>query len=124
MKDVSVAEFLDWAVPILENADQAARKANARLDLAASRTRPTVTFEPHQIVYGVDDQYAQDVPDDDKYNDPSLEFPHHLDPKKPLEMSDGCCAVSFRVMQKIKEILNLDYVPSVVQARIFGAKGI
>jgi len=124
LEEVSIAECLDWAVPFGPNANQAACKANARLDLAASRTRPTLTFEPHQMFVGVDDQYAQNMPDDNTYNDPDLFFPHLFDREKPLEMSDGCCAISVRAMQKVQDLLGLDYLPSVVQARIFGAKGI
>ncbi|KAK5122624.1 hypothetical protein LTR85_003887 [Meristemomyces frigidus] len=123
LEDISIAEFLDWAVPFFRNRGQPACKAYARLDLAASRTRPTLTFEPRQV-HRVRDQFAQNVPDDTIHNDPALTFPNGFDRSKISEMSDGCSAISLAAMQKIQDILGLPYLPSVVQARIFGAKGV
>ncbi|KAK6398479.1 hypothetical protein LTR65_000030 [Meristemomyces frigidus] len=123
LEDISIAEFLNWAVPFFHNRHQPACKGFARFDLAASRTRSTLTFEPGQMRM-VRDQYAQGVPDDSTYNDASLAFPNGFDRKKPLEMSDGCSEISVAAMQKIQLVLGLDYLPTVVQARIFGAKGV
>ncbi|KAI7248323.1 hypothetical protein KC343_g6352 [Hortaea werneckii] len=123
LKDISIAEFLNWAVPFRDNGHQLACKAYARLDLAASNTTPTIVFEPGQIHF-VPDQYAQDVPDDDTFNDPSKAFDHQFNADKPMEMNDGCCAISIGAMKVIQRMLVLPFLPSVVQGRIAGAKGV
>ena len=123
LEDISIAEFLNWAVPFRENGHQLACKAYARLDLAASNTTPTIVFEPGQIHF-VPDQYAQDVPDDDTFNDPSEVFDHQFNVGKPIEMNDGCCAISVGAMKVVQRMLGLPFLPSVVQGRIAGAKGI
>ncbi|GAB1743541.1 hypothetical protein NU219Hw_g471t1 [Hortaea werneckii] len=123
LEDISIAEVLNWAVPFRENGHQLACKAYARLDLSASNTTPTVVFEPDQIHF-VPDQYAQDVPDDDTFNDHSKVFDHQFNANKPMEMNDGCSAISVGAMKVIQRILNLSYLPSVVQGRIAGAKGV
>ncbi|KAI6800963.1 hypothetical protein KC363_g5497 [Hortaea werneckii] len=123
LEDISIAEFLNWAVPFRENGHQLACKAYARLDLAASNTTPTVIFELDQIHF-VPDQYAQDVPDDDTFNDPAMIFDHQFNVEKPMEMNDGCCAISVGAMKMIQRMLNLPFLPSVVQGRIAGAKGV
>ncbi|KAH9827409.1 RNA-directed RNA polymerase [Teratosphaeria destructans] len=101
LAEVSVAEVLDWAVPFALNSDQPACKAWARLDLAASRTTPTVVFKQQQIMYGVEDQLSDDLPDDTTCNDPSFRWARGA----------------------VQQMLGLDYLPSAVQARILGAKG-
>ncbi|KAI7496900.1 hypothetical protein KC367_g6333 [Hortaea werneckii] len=123
LEDIGIAEFLNWAVPFRENGHQQACKAYARLDLAASNTTPTVVFEIDQIRF-VPDQYAQDVPDDDTFNDPSKIFDHRFNADKPMEMNDGCCAISVGAMKVIQRMLNLPFLPSVIQGRIAGAKGV
>ncbi|KAI7357055.1 hypothetical protein KC354_g10176 [Hortaea werneckii] len=123
LEDISIAEVLNWAVPFRENGRQLACKAYARLDLSASNTTPTVVFEPDQIHF-VPDQYAQDVPDDDTFNDRSKVVDPQFNADKPMEMNDGCSAISVGAMKVIQRILNLSYLPSVVQGRIAGAKGV
>ncbi|KAI7312489.1 hypothetical protein KC315_g11969 [Hortaea werneckii] len=123
LEDISIAEFLNWAVPFRENGHQLACKAYARLDLSASNTTPTVVFEPNQIHF-VPDQYAQDVPDDDTFNDPSKVFDHHFNVDKPMEMNDGSSAISVGAMKVIQRIKNWPHLPCVVQGRIAGAKGV
>ncbi|KAI6901476.1 hypothetical protein KC318_g7967, partial [Hortaea werneckii] len=123
LEDISIAEVLNWAVPFRENGHQLACKAYARLDLSASNTTPTVVFEPDQIHF-VPDQYTQDVPDDDTFNDLSKVFCPEFNADKPMEMNDGCSAISVGAMKVIQRILNLPYLPSVVQGRIAGAKGV
>ncbi|KAI7550521.1 hypothetical protein KC331_g3124 [Hortaea werneckii] len=123
LEDISIAEVLNWAVPFRENGHQLACKAYARLDLSASNTTPTVVFEPDQIHF-VSDQYAQDAPDDDTFNDPSKVFDHHFNADKPMEMNDGSSAISVGAMKVIQRIHNLPHLPCVVQGRIAGAKGV
>ncbi|KAI7282398.1 hypothetical protein KC345_g3573 [Hortaea werneckii] len=123
LKDISIAEFLNWAVPFRENGHQLACKAYARLDLAASNTTPTIVFEPGQIHF-VPDQYAQDVPDDDTFNDPYKVFDHRFNADKPMEMNDGCSAISVGAMKVIQRMKNWSHLPCVVQGRIAGAKGV
>ncbi|KAI7198242.1 hypothetical protein KC316_g3853 [Hortaea werneckii] len=123
LEDISIAEFLNWAVPFRENGHQLACKAYARLDLSASNTTPTVVFEPDQIHF-VTDQYAQNVPDDDIFNDPSKVFDHHFNVDKPVEMNDGCSAISVGAMKVIQRMKDLPHLPCVVQGRIAGAKGV
>ena len=100
---------------------------NARLDLAASKTIPTVRFSRSEINYGVADQQPTNDPDDARFNDPDLIFElakPSPSPKSPEPMSDGCSRISTSVMSKIRDMLDLEYLPSVVQARVFGAKGV
>ncbi|KAI7161968.1 hypothetical protein KC349_g2384 [Hortaea werneckii] len=123
LEEFSIAEVLNWAVPFRENGHQLACKAYARLDLSASNTTPTVVFEPDQIHF-VPDQHAQDVPDDDTFEDPSKVFDRQFNVDKPMEINDGCSAISVGAMRVIQRILNLPYLPSVVQGRIAGAKGV
>jgi hypothetical protein len=122
MKTIDIAEVVKWAVPFAMNGNQPARKAYARLDLAASRTIPTICSDPRQIFYDEEDQMSTPgAPDDETHNE---------DPNAPCrsskrkEMSDGCATISVGVMKKIQEILDLPYLPTVVQGRIGGAKGL
>ncbi|KAI6830724.1 hypothetical protein KC332_g14599 [Hortaea werneckii] len=123
LEDISIAELLNWAVPFRENGHQLACKAFARLDLSASNTTPTVVFEPDQIHF-VPDQYAQDVPDDDTFNDPSKAFDQQFNADKPMEMNDGCSPISVGAMKVIQRMKTWTHLPCVVQGRIAGAKGI
>jgi len=93
LPDVSFMELINFAIPLLENLSQYARKAFSRLDLACSRTQFALVFLPHEIEF-VDDVMSNDEPDDDRFNDPNLHFPAKPAHMKPLEMTDGCGEVS------------------------------
>lgn len=121
LEPVNIARILDWAVQFAENASSPQCKMYSRLDLAASRTTPTFTFKRSEIVYDCDDQMATGDPDDIEFHDKSLPF-NNTESKEA--MNDGCNRISTWVMREIQRILHLPYLPSVVQGRIFGAKGL
>lgn len=120
MRRISIAKVVNWQVPLRKNAYQPSCKAYARLDLAASRTKATLVLKESEICF-VEDLQPTDTLDDSTYNDANLTFPTG---KLGEPMSDGCCKISRWAMTEIARLLGLAYVPSVIQARIFGAKGV
>ncbi|EME47222.1 hypothetical protein DOTSEDRAFT_69242 [Dothistroma septosporum NZE10] len=124
--DYSLREALNWSLPFVENARQPACKAYARLDLSASRTYPTLAFDLADIDYDAEDMLSTNVADDRRFEDPQLayRFKEHFNPCKRIVMSDGCSEISAWAMAQIAQMLGLPEVPSVIQGRIFGAKGI
>lgn len=124
LKDISIPEFLEWFIPFQLNAEKPAGKVYARLDLGASRSKPTLEFETDQIIYNVPDKLATDVDDKDKFRDPDPKFLflEQYDPN--TVMNDGCSEISIAAMDAVRQKLGLGYIPAVVQGRIFGAKGV
>jgi len=124
LSTISIAQCLNWFVPFRKNGHLPAAKVYARLDLGQSRTTPTLVFEPDQIIYDVPDKLASKVPDNDEFLDSTLPNPAKkaFDPARV--MNDGCCEISIAAMDIIRQMLGLSYIPAVIQARIFGAKGI
>ncbi|KAI2083494.1 hypothetical protein LOZ36_005572 [Ophidiomyces ophidiicola] len=95
---MSVEAMFNWHMPIQSNNHQKDCKLFQRLSLGLSRTIPTVTLQPNQII--------------------------RLEDTEPV-MNDGCALMSPRLAILIKEMLGLqDENPSCFQGRIAGAKGI
>ena len=119
---ISITALVDWAVQLDQNSRKPECKMYARLDLAASRTTATLEFARHEIAF-VADQMPTDEPHDTRWDDPRLAHTRcHEKSKEP--MSDGCSRISSWAMDQIRRMLELDYLPSWIQGRIFGSKGI
>lgn len=125
-KVITIAELIDWFFPAKWNPDKPSLKLFARLALGVSSTKPTVRFNPCEIVRS-DDAYAHDPRprrlnlqrSDEKKNDVNPINSHDL-----KVMNDGCARISRAAAKDIKELLGLESIPSVFQGRIGGAKGI
>nr|POE85212.1 rna-dependent rna polymerase 1 [Quercus suber] len=132
LEPISITQLVDWYMPIHLNIDQPASKAFSRLELALSRGSPAYTFSRDQIRYGnygLPDIKANDTPEvwPDRwiYDDHQREQDFDDDNASTQEvMSDGCARISIAAMDCVRKGLKLDYIPSAVQARIFGAKGV
>lgn len=123
---MSIGEMLNWFFPFSENMDQNFCKAYARLDLGLSRTIPTLTFKPSQVHY-IDDVRADGTPEDRRFNDQTL--PWNERPRNLPVMNDGCSLISVGAALEIwkrykKATGNKDPIPSIIQGRIAGAKGV
>ncbi|KAK5132375.1 hypothetical protein LTR08_009146 [Meristemomyces frigidus] len=124
IETISISEVLEWFIPFSLNAQQPARKAFARLDLGASRTKPALTFDISQIAYNVPDKLATRTSHHDPFADPNL-MDSGLDHSDAnIVMNDGCNEISVDAMEIIRVGRGLPNMPSVVQARVFGAKGV
>lgn len=123
-----VGEMIDWFFPFEEeNMDQAFPKAFARLDLALSRTIPTLAFEPEQVRYRPD-LLADGTAEDTTFNDNTIGLWPEVYSRRTV-MNDGCSLISvgaaLLIWQEVRKITNSDDpMPSAFQARIGGAKGI
>ena len=117
----TVREVVDWAVPLQENGDSPECKAYARLDLAASKTTPTLEFLPSQVRW-IEDRHPTPEPDDSSFNDPNLDFGQEGVSREV--MTDGCARMSDAAMRQIQAHLGLPFLPSAVQGRFCGAKGL
>ncbi|KAJ4987122.1 RNA-directed RNA polymerase [Stagonosporopsis vannaccii] len=120
----SLGEMVNWFFPFARNATQSFCKAYARLDLALSRTVRSVVFKPSQV-RRVRDILANGENEASEYNDPSL----HWDdvPNCPV-MNDGCSRISVgaahMIWEQVKRTTGASGpLPSVIQGRIGGAKG-
>lgn len=124
---ISIGTMLNWFFPFGENMHQSLCKAFARLDLGLSRTIPTLTFEPSQIIY-VDDITADGTPEDVRFDDSSIKtWPSKYSSREV--MNDGCALISVGAALLIwQEVNKVTYcnepMPSAFQGRIAGAKGI
>ncbi|EIW86830.1 hypothetical protein CONPUDRAFT_115565 [Coniophora puteana RWD-64-598 SS2] len=95
----SLADFLSWHNPIRFNAGQTLAKWTARFALGLSNSVPGLTLEQYNI----------------------FELP---DTPGPSDMTDGCGYINRAAMRKLREILPLESVPTAIQCRIAGAKGL
>ena len=117
--------MLDWFMPAKSNADETALKLFARLALAVSSTKATIVFRPSEIIRTDDARADNPQPrkisisrsDEKKTN-------LHPDLSTAKVMNDGCARISRTAARDIASSLGIDYVPSVFQGRIAGAKGI
>ncbi|OAG01337.1 uncharacterized protein CC84DRAFT_1167573 [Paraphaeosphaeria sporulosa] len=144
-KPTIAGNMIDWFFPFEENKDQIYPKAFARLDLGLSRTIPSLTFKPHQVIY-VEDILADSTPENLDFNDNRIgPWPNdhnvqkrrdgdHIiqksrDYPKNAVMNDGCSLISvgaaLLIWQEVRKITNSDEpMPSAFQARVGGAKGV
>ncbi|KAL8737270.1 MAG: hypothetical protein Q9181_001856, partial [Wetmoreana brouardii] len=118
-------QLIDWFMPAKANRNQPALKFFTRLAIGVSPTAATIQFRPVQIIRS----------DDARANAPGVRRLRceRSDEKKtqrnPVKsdaavMNDGCARVSKAAARAITELLHLDYVPSIFQGRISGAKGV
>lgn len=119
----SLQDMIKWFLPFRNNLEAPALKLFSRLQLAVSRTTPTIIFHPHQIVRC--DDAGSEMPGR-RY----LNVQRHHEKLAGLQrsygkvMSDGCSRISQRAAKEIVAKLGLvDHLPSAFQARIGGAKG-
>ncbi|KAK4556764.1 hypothetical protein LTR86_006335 [Recurvomyces mirabilis] len=119
---VSIQEFLQWFLPYRENSGQSVCKAYTRLDLGASRSTPTIVFEPKQIVYLAADKTAtKDLEPNTFMDGPD---PHATRFEAHVVMSDGASSIAEDLMEEIRNQLGLKETPAAVQARFCGSKGL
>ena len=117
-------DILEWFMPAVPNQNQPALKLFKRLDLAVSKTTPTITFGPNEI-YRSDDTYAHDPQPREIGHKRSDEKKRGVGTKKinsPV-MNDGCARISKAAAREVADYLDLDQVPCAFQGRIGGAKG-
>lgn len=120
-----VGEMINQFFNFVKNQDQNFCKAFARLDLALSRTTPTLAFKPSQI-RRIPDILADLTPEAQEFNDRSLDWTEQYD-ERPV-MNDGCARVSVGaalvIWQYYRSATGSDEpLPSAFQGRIGGAKG-
>ncbi|KAL2140389.1 hypothetical protein VTI28DRAFT_3845 [Corynascus sepedonium] len=99
--ELQVSQMLDWLLQLERNQEQPYLKLFSRIQLGLSKTSPTVTFEPGQIIH-----HPEDI----------------LSPIGKV-MNDGIGRMSRSVARKIRDILGLSDIPSAVQGRMGSAKG-
>ncbi|KAK5166640.1 uncharacterized protein LTR77_008184 [Saxophila tyrrhenica] len=120
---VSISDFLQRLIPFRENASQLSGKLFSRLELLASRTTKGPVFRRDQIEV-LDDRTATDEPDDLTFADRSLDFTEEFD--STAVMTDGCAPITAYAMRLICNSCGWEPdtpLPSAVQGRFFGSKG-
>ena len=115
---------INWALPIAENADALWCKIYARLDLRASRN-VRVGLIARDNIEEIDDLYATDESAPIDRNDPRYEqqFKANAEFKGSVIMTDGSSANIEVLLRLCGNALGLTYVPSAIQFRCGGAKG-
>lgn len=124
ISEISVGTMLDTFMPLNKNQKQNYCKAYARLDLALSRTTPTLVFKPSQI-RRIPDKRGDGTPEATEFNDPNLNWSERC---RPQVMNDGCARISvgaaLKVWDMYRRVTGSDEAfPSAFQGRIRGAKG-
>ncbi|RGP77965.1 hypothetical protein FLONG3_3922 [Fusarium longipes] len=94
--------LLDWLLSLNQNADEPYIKLFHRISLGLSKTTPTITLAEHSIRRRVTD----------------------IKSRKGLLMNDGIGRISYSLLQQVRHIMRLDYLPAAIQGRIGSAKGI
>jgi hypothetical protein len=118
---ITVGEMLNWFFPFAHNTEQSFCKAFARLDLALSRTTPTVSLKPSQVHY-VLDTVAEGSLEDARFNDRTLDWSERY--PEDVVMNDGCSIISVGAAKLIwKALKQPGSIPSAFQGRFGGAKG-
>ncbi|KAF9064755.1 RNA dependent RNA polymerase-domain-containing protein [Rhodocollybia butyracea] len=106
---MSLGEVLDWHNPMGLNAKQPITKYAARAALALSNTVPALIFEVQNIHF-IEDIVAEDN------EDPK--------PKAAKVLTDGCGLINKAALLAIAAALNYPSMPTAVQGRIAGSKGL
>ncbi|KAF8320917.1 hypothetical protein DL93DRAFT_2224613 [Clavulina sp. PMI_390] len=101
---MSWEEFINWHNPIRFNSHQAISKWSARLPLALSRSTPVCVFDPLNI---------SEI--DDTWNG-GKKYTWEV-------MTDGCGFMNRAVAVQVQKAFNLKDMPSAIQARVGGVKG-
>lgn len=124
---ISIGAMLNWFLPFKANKDQSFCKVYARYDLGLSRTIPTLSFKPSQVRY-VSDIWADNTPENATFNDGPL-FTGCQKSDTRVVMNDGCAQISVGAAlevwkKKCKATDSKEPLPSALQGRIGGAKGL
>ena len=127
---MTIHELVNWHMSASANLDQAVLKFFSRLALGLSTTVPTIEFRPSEIIRTYDALARNPV-------ERRLNIVRHKDKGKGQEkttiksklaasavMNDGVGQISKASVLAIAERNRLDRIPSVVQGRIRGAKGL
>ncbi|ENH66293.1 Putative RNA-dependent RNA polymerase 1 [Fusarium oxysporum f. sp. cubense race 1] len=95
-------DVLDWLLQLDSNADQPYIKLFHRISLGLSKTTPTVMLMENSIRH------------------------IHTDIESPngTPMNDGIGRISHLLLSEVRDIMGLDFLPTAIQARIGGAKGL
>ncbi|EXJ93869.1 hypothetical protein A1O1_02262 [Capronia coronata CBS 617.96] len=98
--EVSVSDLIQWHIPIEPNRNSTDLKVFSRMSLGFSKTTPTIVLEQNEFLYVID-------------------------PPGGIEMYDGCSLMSYALARDIwAKHGGEGPVPSAVQGRIGGAKGL
>lgn len=116
---VPIVEVWDWAVPCCKNLKMRVPKAFARVDLMASRTLSGHRLAKDEIVR-INDFMPTSDPDDTTFDEAQVLNAEVSD----QPMNDGCNRIATWLMVRLVRACNLNYLPSAVQGRINGAKGV
>ncbi|CAK1361982.1 putative RNA-dependent RNA polymerase SHL2 [Cercospora beticola] len=120
---MSLCDLMEWCLPYDHNQHQAARKAYMRIELLLSRTIPALVLRPDEIAR-VNDQLATPEEDDHRFDDPALRFQFYETYEPDMVMGDGCSWMSYWIAYQYAKKLALKRVPSTLQIRVAGAKGL
>lgn len=99
--EFKVSQMLDWLLQLRMNTDQPVFKLFSRIQLGLTKTIPTVTFLPGQLM-----AQKEDV----------------LSPTGKV-MNDGIARMSLGVAKRIRDVMGLSDTPSAIQGRLGSAKG-
>ncbi|KAL9602543.1 MAG: hypothetical protein Q9179_002494 [Wetmoreana sp. 5 TL-2023] len=124
-------QLIEWFMPAKANRNQRALKFFTRLAIGVSPTAATIQFRPVQIIRS--DDARADAPGVRRLRRERSD--EKKTQRKPVKsdaavMNDdltdikGCARLSKAAAKAITELLHLDYVPSIFQGRIAGAKGV
>ncbi|KAI5818883.1 RNA dependent RNA polymerase-domain-containing protein [Pyronema omphalodes] len=106
-REMTRDELIRWHMPIERHLGNKYGKIWSRISLGLTAAKPTVTFTPDQII-DIEDTFGS--------------LPPH-GPQERAIMNDGCAVCSPEVMRRVADDLDLEEIPSAVQARVGGAKG-
>ncbi|KDQ17068.1 hypothetical protein BOTBODRAFT_30455 [Botryobasidium botryosum FD-172 SS1] len=107
---ISLLDFIDWFAPLYRNNRQLMSKWSTRFALLMSTSQPGVQFENTNI-FIIDDELSPAYrPEDGK-------------PSAEQTMTDGCGLINLAALKQIKQRLSLETMPSAIQGRLVGAKG-
>ncbi|KAG1749874.1 RNA dependent RNA polymerase-domain-containing protein [Suillus paluster] len=96
----SLEDYLDWHNPLYYNTAQTVAKWSSRFALGLSNSVPGITISWDNIIYMKEE-----------------------DPGGP-DMTDGCGYINKTGLRALRELLQWDVIPTAIQCRIAGAKGL
>jgi hypothetical protein len=110
--EIMLEDLMQWHIPIEENSNSPDLKLFSRWSLGFSKTTPTVELKPHEFLL------LPDKLGDEPVEEPGGKRAHQV-------MNDGCALISYPLAKAIWAVLGrAGEVPSAVQGRISGAKGL
>ena len=121
----TVQQMVEWFMPFKSNEQQPSLKFFDRLSLGLSSTIATVTFK-HWQIFRSDDAFAHSpgVRRLQVERSEEKKMDQNSSKRESSIMNDGCARISRLSARYIAANLHLDYIPSVFQGRIGGAKGV